>query len=88
MTAISIFGQMLLERQIAVDSYKDTELILCQNQQLAVGNSRPSLRDDCVNFESMDMVGKLTIHTFVERTSSGFVDRQRRGAHRAQLVPL
>ena len=70
---------MLLKRQIAVDDYEDIELGLSQSQQLAVSNSGPSLPDDGMNFDRMDMFGKPTIHTRREEPSSGFVDRQRRG---------
>src|ERR1700676_4981217 len=58
---------MLLKRQIAVDSDEDIELGLSQSQQLAVGNSRPSLPDDGMNFDCVDMVSKPTIHTLVEK---------------------
>ena len=58
---------MLLKRQIAVDSYEDIELGLRQSQELAVSNSRPSLSDDGMNFDCMDMFGEPTIHTFVEK---------------------
>jgi hypothetical protein len=58
---------VLLERQIAVDSYEHIELGLSQTQQLAVGTSRPSLPDDGMNFDRIDMFGKPTIHTLVEK---------------------
>jgi len=58
---------MLLDRQIAVDSYEDIELGLSQSQELAVSNSRPCLSDDAMNFDRMDMFGEPTIHTFVEK---------------------
>ena len=71
---------MLLKRQIAVDSYENIELGLSQSQELAVSNSRPSLSDDGMNFDRMDVWRTDYPHIRREEPSSGFVDRQRRGA--------
>jgi len=57
---------MLLKRQIAVDSYEDIKLNLSQSQELAVSDSRPSLSDDSMNFDRVDVVGEPPIYTFVE----------------------
>src|SRR5690348_1266513 len=58
---------MLLKRQITVNSYEDIKLDVSQSQELAVSDSRPSLSDDGMNFDRVDMIGKPTIYTFVEK---------------------
>ena len=58
---------MLLKRQIAVDGYENIEFGLSQSQQLAVGDSCPSLTDDGMNFDCADMLSKPTIDTLIKK---------------------
>ena len=83
---------MLLKRQIAVDCYEDIEFGLSQSQQLAVGDSCPSLTDDGMNFERTNMLGKPTIHTLVEKNlqaaswTASVAARSRNAATRSRVT--
>lgn len=59
--------QVLLERQVPIDRYKDVELGLSQRQELPVGDTSPALAYDGLGVKACDVRSKTSVNALVEQ---------------------